>query len=436
MVREVGVRQALEPKQHSFSQPLRQPFVPMVLVALAVRLAVIPFLYREWLDPFVVEHWAFGRVARSILLGHGFGNVFADTGATALLPPVYCYVVAAVFKVFGDHTAASIIATLALNCVFSALICVPVFLIAKNGFGDKTAKWAGWAWAFSPYGIYFSADWAWSTPLLTLLLSVLFLLTIHLENTTSASRWIGFGLLSGVTALTEPVCLSVLPFWGALSWFRLRSRSRRWFRPGMTAVLATAAVLAPWFIRNYQTFHHFIPVRDGFGLEFYLGNNGDSSHWVNGDVHPNHNDAELEEYSRVGELAYMAHKKRQALDFIGSHRLWFAWMSLRRAVYMWTGFWSFAPQYLAQEPLDPPNVFLGTTVSALALTGLYRAFRNNRAMAIRFAIALFFFPLVYYISHPEAYYFRPLDPLLTVLVVYAVIDWKQRSRRQKQSANV
>jgi 4-amino-4-deoxy-L-arabinose transferase-like glycosyltransferase len=430
MVQEVDIRQTLAPKQPALSPLFRRPYVPMVLVALTVRLAVIPFLYREWLDPFVIEHWAFGRVARSILLGHGFSNVFADTGATALLPPVYCYVVAAVFRIFGDHTAASIIATLALNCIFSALVCVPVFLIAKNSFGDKTAKWTGWAWAFSPYGIYFSADWAWSTPLLTLLLSVLFLLTIHLENTTSTRSWLAFGLLSGVAALTEPVCLSTLPFLGVLSWFRLRRRNRRWFRPGMTAVLATAAVLAPWFIRNYQTFHQFIPVRSGFGLELYLGNSGDSSHWADRTVHPNHSDAELEEYARVGEVAYMAHKKRQALDFIGSHRLWFVWVSLRRVVYMWTGYWSFDPRYLAQEPLDPPNVFVGTALSALALTGLYRAFRNNRAVAIRFAIAFFFFPLVYYISHPEAYYFRPLDPLLTILAVYAVIVWKQRSRPQ------
>lgn len=436
MVQEVGIRQTPQPTQHLLSQWRQRPYVSMVLVALAVRLAVVPFLYREWLDPFVVEHWAFGRVARSILLGHGFGNPFADTGATAILPPVYCYVVAAVFKVFGDHTTASIIATLALNCVFSALICVPVFLIAKNSFGDRTAKWAGWAWAFSPYGIYFSADWAWSTPLLTLLLAVLFLLAIHLENTTSTRSWLAFGLLSGVAALTEPVCLSVLPFLGALSWFRLRSQNRRWLRPGMIAVLATVAVLTPWIIRNYQTFHHFIPIRGGFGLELYLGNNGDSSYWATRSVHPNHNDAELEEYSRVGELAYMAHKKQQALDYISGHRLWFGWMSLRRAVYLWTGYWSFDRQYLAQEPLDPPNVFLGTTLSALALAGLYRAFRNNLAVAIRFAIALFFFPLVYCISHPEAYYFRPLDPLLTILAVYAVIVWKQPSRRQEQGANV
>ena len=65
-----------------------QPYVLMALVALAVRLAVIPFVYHEWMDPFVLEHWAFGRIARSIASGHGFGSPFADTGLSALLPPL------------------------------------------------------------------------------------------------------------------------------------------------------------------------------------------------------------------------------------------------------------------------------------------------------------------------------------------------------------
>ena len=67
-----------------------QPYLVMAAVALAVRLAVIPFVYQDWTDPFVQQHWAFGLVARSIVSGHGFGNVFAPkTGATAVLPPVY-----------------------------------------------------------------------------------------------------------------------------------------------------------------------------------------------------------------------------------------------------------------------------------------------------------------------------------------------------------
>ena len=135
---------------------------PMVITALAARLAIIPFVYRDWLDPFVVEHWAFGRVARSLVAGHGFGNAFADTGPTALLPPVYAYLLAGVFRLLGTYTPASIVAALALNSLFSALTCIPVFLLARRYLNGRAAKWAGWGWAFSPYGIYYGADWAWS----------------------------------------------------------------------------------------------------------------------------------------------------------------------------------------------------------------------------------------------------------------------------------
>jgi hypothetical protein len=92
-------------------------------------------------------------------------------------------------------------------------------------------------------------------------------------------------------------------------------------------------------------------------------------------------------------------------------------MTLRRIVYMWTGFWSFDKTYLAQEPLDPPNVFVGVTLTALALAGLAAA---NRHAALRFGLALLLFPLAYYISHPEAYYFRPLDPLIAILGMSAI----------------
>ena len=63
--------------------------------------------------------------------------------------------------------------------------------------------------------------------------------------------------------------------------------------PGAAAILAVIVVLSPWIARNYETFHQFIPVRSGFGLELYIGNNGYSTRWVNSALHPNHSDAEL-----------------------------------------------------------------------------------------------------------------------------------------------
>ena len=188
----------------------------------------------------------------------------------------------------------------------------------------------------------------------------------------------------------------------------------------LAAAVAGIAVLTPWLVRNYLTFHRFIPVRSGFGLELYIGNNGYSTRWVNSALHPNHNDIELAEYERVGEIAYMDHKLSQAKDYIRSHPGWYAWMTCRRIVYMWTGYWSFDRAYLKDEPLDPPNIFVNSTMTILGLLGLRRVLKLDPALAVRFAIVLFFFPLAYYFSHPETYYFRPVDPMIVVLAAVAV----------------
>jgi len=393
---------------------------PMVAAALLVRLAVIPFLYREWLDPFLIEHWAFGRVARSLVTGHGFGNVFADTGPTAVLSPVYAYLLAGIFWLFGPHTPASVITALAINSLFSALTCIPVFLLARRCFGDRVAKWAGWLWAFSPYGIYYGADWAWSTCLLTLLLCCLFLMALKLEESGSLLHWTGFGLLTGVASLTEPVTLAVVPLLAAFTCYRRYRQRLTWLMPASAASLAFLAVLSPWIIRNYEVFHQFIPVRSGLGLELYIGNNGYSARWVNSALHPNHSDAELEEYEKSGEVAYMEHKRQQAVDYIRAHPGWFVRMTLRRVLYIWTGYWSLDRAYLKDEPLDPPNILVATTFSVLALLGLRRVFQLDWAIGVRFAIVLGCYPLVYYVSHPETYYFRPVDPLLVVLTAVAI----------------
>jgi hypothetical protein len=406
----------------------------MTIVALGVRLAVIPFVYHDWLDPFVLDHWAFGLVARSIVSGHGFGNVFApNTGATAVLPPVYSYLLAGVFKVLGVETKASVLAALSLNGVFSALTCVPVFLIARRAFGDRIAKWAGWGWAFSPYGIYYGADWAWSTCLVTLELIWLFWFAWRLESSSRTRDWLLFGPFGGFAALTEPVVLSVVPLLALWTLYRRYRVKQSWRVPMVAGALGALAVMSPWIVRNYELFHKFIPVRGGFGLELYIGNNGYSTRWVNSSLHLNHNVGELNEYEQVGEVAYMDHKMEQAKVYIRAHPGWYLWMTGRRALYMWTGYWSFSHEYLKDEPLDPPNIFVDTTMTILGLLGLQHVFRRDPSLGMRFAIVLFFFPLAYYFSHPETYYFRPVDPLIVILAAVTVAGWVKGSAKKRPS---
>jgi 4-amino-4-deoxy-L-arabinose transferase-like glycosyltransferase len=392
----------------------------MVLLALVIRIAVIPFVYSEWMEPYFVSHWEQGNVARALLSGQGFGSPFPSTQPSAIMPPIYPMIVAVIFKIFGVHTIASVLATLSLNALLSSLACIPVFLMAKRSFGQRVGLWAGWGWACSPYGIYFSAEWAWSTHVLLLCLAWLLYLAQDLERSPKLLLWTGFGVLAGFAALTEPVALTVAPFLMALAAWRLFRSGNRWFLPGFVGCIALAVTIAPWPLRNYVVFHRFIPMRDSMGLELKLGNDGYTRHWIHADRHPNHDALELQEYNQSGEIAYMAHKSQQAKAYISQHPSEYVKMTARRALYLWTGYWSFSKDYLAEEPLDPPNVFMASVMTLLAFLGIYLARKRYPWEAIRYAGVIFLFPAMYYFTHPQAYHMRPIDPVLVILGCYAI----------------
>jgi 4-amino-4-deoxy-L-arabinose transferase-like glycosyltransferase len=255
----------------------------------------------------------------------------------------------------------------------------------------------------------------------------------NMERSPRLLLWAGFGLLAGFAGLTEPSILVVVPFLMALACWRLRQHGRRWLLPGLTASLAIAAVLSPWIVRNAMVFHRFIPMRDSMGLELWLGNNGYSERWTSDQLHPLHDKSELADYETMGEVGYMDHKMQQALDFIKAHPDWYAWMSLRRAVYLWTGYWSFDRAYLAMEPTDPENIFFATSLTLLAISGLILAWRERPFEALRYGVVLFLFPILYYFSHPEPYHMRPLDPLMLVLSCSALVAWRERARERAAS---
>jgi 4-amino-4-deoxy-L-arabinose transferase-like glycosyltransferase len=411
----------------------------IVLVALALRLLVVCFLYPERTDPYR-DHWRFGgeagRIARSIAQGEGYSNpLFANTGSTSWIAPAFPYILAGIFKIFGVYSKASAIAILALDCLLSALTCIPIYFIAKKQFGDRIAVWAGWGWAFFPYAIFFSAYFIWATTLTTLLMTLVFLSVLQMEISCSPWRWAAFGVLSGLGGLSDPVVMSVAPFLGAWAWYRLHKSGRRSLGPAAVAVVAALMTTSPWFIRNYETFHKFIPFRSCLGLEVYCGNNPDFWHWGPPGYHPSDNENEWREYQQLGEIAYTQKKFHQGLQFIETHPAMYARQTLRRVVYLWTGFWSFSQRYLKEEPADPLNIVFCTALTILTLTGLRRAWQMNPNLAMPYVIVFLFFPIIYYLTHPEDYYRRPIDPefvILAALVIAGSHKLSQPSEKRQQ----
>ena len=202
----------------------------MVVVALAIRTVVLGFVYTSQLDP-AQDHWNFGcemgRVARSIATGQGFSSPYTiPTGPTALLPPVYPLLLAAIFKGLGIYTTGSALAILTLNNLFSSFTCLPVFLIARRIFGLRAAAWSGWIWAIFPYSIMLSNLWIWETVVTTFFMTLIVLATLHIEHSKSVLAWVLYGLLWGIAALTSPAVLATLPFLGAWAWLGIGARQQ------------------------------------------------------------------------------------------------------------------------------------------------------------------------------------------------------------------
>ena len=414
----------------------------MVAVGLIVRLVVMRFASSALLDPahdhflpgWENDHYTFAReyerIAKSIVTGQGFSSPYPyPTGPTALMGPIYAVVLAGVFKLFGVFTTASTLAALSLNGLMSSLICLPVVFIARRSFGPRIAVWSGWAWALYPHSIAGSNAWIWDTVLGTLLLTLLILYTLKLERSTSYMAWLGYGLLWAIGALTNANLLSTLPFFGAWIFLRRwRSRTLRW-GPIVAASLMFLIAVAPWVWRCSQVYGRFVAFRGNFGLEVMVGNSSDTSRPSNWNETPGSNVTELQEFQRLGEPAYMAEKQREAVRVLEDRPLWFAAQTLRRILYTWTNMWVFPPPWTFDE-VGLPNAAIYTIFSVFAFIGIGWAIRHRWEETIPLLIPLFFFPIVYYLTHQDDGRFRhPIDPVVMIFAACGVYSlFTKRSR--------
>jgi 4-amino-4-deoxy-L-arabinose transferase-like glycosyltransferase len=402
-----------------------------VLLALAIRLIIVAIVFRDVSAP-TIDHSEFGFemgwTARSLALGRGFSSPFLPiTGPTADIPPLYPFLLSIVFRLFGLYTAASAIAILSLNSLFSALTCIPLYFSLRHAASNRLARFAAIGWAIYPFAIYFSADRVWDYALTALLFTTCFCIVQRLHLRTRRTAWLAFGLLYGFTVLSNPSVLSLFPFLLLLAMWRVRSTGGPWLRNGLLAILGVFSVMTPWTVRNYRTLHVLCPVRDDFWDEFWSANNGDSSNPTLAWAHPASNPEEMQLYKASGEVHYFAQKHVLAVEFVKHRPLFFAGLTLRRIASYWTGFWSLSPAYVKSEPFQFPNFFFCTTLTLFMLRGLRRWWRTDPASALPYLILIAVFPLAYYVSHPLMDYRQPIEPAILALVVIGLFGVRAKS---------
>ncbi len=375
------------------------------------------------------DHFGFGfemgRIGRSIAEGQGFSSPYeGNTGPSAWEPPLYPYLIGGVFKIFGIYSLTSAWVLLAVNSLLAALTTIPIFWIAHRTFGERVALWSSYGWALNPYVWYWSIHWIWDTTFTPLVLACTFLLALELVDWPGLSGWILFGALYGVGALANPTMLMFLPVCGLWIW---RQRYRNGLASLAGVILSSVtffAVLAPWLIRNYEVFGHFVFIRDDFGLQFRLGNGPYADGMLMPYLQPNLNKIELGKFQHMGELAYAAECKRSAFDWIRANPGRLAVISMKRFFYFWNG----VPRPTSSVGwIDfRSSAFLATSV--LAIWGLVRALRQKRPGASLFAWLIIAYPAVYYFVFPHARYRHPMEPELLVLIMFVFSEMRIRIR--------
>jgi 4-amino-4-deoxy-L-arabinose transferase-like glycosyltransferase len=407
-------------------EQIRRSLLWMILAGLAIRLLTSLFSYKYLLDPaedYFGYGWEVGRVGRALASGHGFANPYqGDSGPTAVLPPLYPLIVGAVFKLFGIYSKASALILLATQSITSAITCIPIYFIAQRTFGSRIARISGWSWAFFPYAIAISAGTIWSTSLSALMFALLLWLVLHLEEgNASWWAWIDLGLLGGLIGLNNPTILPLLCALVIWIWWRLRQRDHNCIPQAAVAALIAMLCIAPWAVRNYNTFDRFIPMRSNLGLHLRVGNTLDTGEYWHADLDPPHSPREMSEMLQMGEIAYMDYKKEQAFSFIREHPGVYGYLVLKRFADFWTGVWNLSPQFIKDNPGQAANIPFCTAITIFAFIGLRRAFWIDRNTAWAFAICLLVYPIIYYLTTYEIPYRHPLDPLLVILAVVGIV---------------
>lgn len=369
------------------------------------------------------------RIAENIVTGHGFSSPFyGDTGPTAWIAPVYPYMCALVFRLFGIYSAASAIVLLGIQCIIAAATGITIHAFGRRTVGPQIGFIAAWIWTLSPFFFRWPVSWIWDFAASAFLLSVVFIVTLDVAEKNTRKLWLSLGAMWALIALTNPALLSIMPFTFLYPAFGNHRSFKPWFASATLAAVMFAALVSPWLIRNALVFHQPVFFRSNYWFEFHLGNYHMSNGWGFVGRHPGVNPDELRKYANWGEMRYIEYWKKDSQDFVRQYPSEFLDLTLHRAWWFWDGSLLI---YWTHEWWKPWEFW---PLSLLGWLGLLFVFTRRPRGWLLFAAALVVYPIPYYLAYPVAKYRHAIEPELLLLSVYLVVVlWKEFRGRPHRS---
>ncbi|MBQ34748.1 MAG: tetratricopeptide repeat protein [Candidatus Latescibacteria bacterium] len=355
-------------------------------------------------------------------------------------PPLYPYLLAVVFSVFGEG---DLLAPRILQALLGACICSLVYLVGRRVFTHAVALGAGVVAALYGPLIYFGGEL-----LPALVGTALNLLLVHLlllAPVRARRRYLLIGGLLGLSSLAVANVLLFLPFLLLWLWRQNTTEPRRVIRAALV-VAGCGLIILPVTARNLFVGGDAVLISSNAGINFFIGNNPDSEQTVS--IRPGRQWSELVETpeSEAGIERPSAKSQfffRRSLRFARDDPAGFSGAMLRKLFRFWQGD---EPKrnldlYWARRDSDLLSLLLwrGTgmafpfgLVAPLALVGLFAYLRqpgggtpNGRLLA-GFLLVYMLSVVLFFVT---SRYRLPAVPFLLLFAAYGVHTIARTDRR-------
>jgi Tfp pilus assembly protein PilF len=246
-------------------------FLIIILVA-AIGMRIFYFIQNSANNPLFGEAVSDAGVYYDWAREIASGNFIHD--GVFYMAPLYPYIMAGIFKVFGE----SISSVVVVQHVVGVINLFLIYMVSKVVFGKKAAiVTLIFAVLHAPFVFYESKMLLPTFTVFFYLLSLFLLLKQDARKPGYPLTFIT-GLVLGIAVIHRPNILLFIPL--VLAWYFIHHMQKRGQSPFLQCVLLLIGVLIPILpvtIHNYNASGEFIPLTCNTGINFYYGANKDAA---------------------------------------------------------------------------------------------------------------------------------------------------------------
>lgn len=386
----------------------------LLFLALLLRIGYVFTLDNTNIGSWDDQGWV---IARNLVEGKGYTMTMNFGPVSSARPPVFPLLLAGIFSIFGQDM---FIVRIFL-AIFNALICLVVFLLGKEMFGERVGLMAMAISVFYPSFIYWGGYISQETlTILFLALTVLFLLK---SKGGSLSSCLLSGFFLGILVLTRSTGYGFLPLF--LFWLIFSSRNKvQGLKLAFLLLVVFIITISPWVIRNYKIHRAILLSSTEGGVTFYVSNNSEVLTKGNRDLYYPRNafQKDLSDHVRgLSEIESDRYFYKKGIDFIKSHPNEYLSLMLERFI----RFWRFYPHITGADDshklIHVIIMFLTDTPIIIAgFWGLLLLFKREKKSAYLLLLIFLNFTIISMLIRANIRYRAPVMPYLIILTAYII----------------